>query len=108
MEELEKGLKKLKGFATHRKNNIYQPVPPKLPGNKPPTKEYTWREPWLQLQRMALLVSMGGEALGPEKARCPNVGECQDREAGVGGLVSRGGEDGIGVSAGETGEGHNI
>jgi hypothetical protein len=21
-----------------------------LPGTKPPTKEYTWRDPWLQLQ----------------------------------------------------------
>jgi hypothetical protein len=28
---------------------------------------------------------MGEEALGPGKARCPNVGECQDREMGVGG-----------------------
>ena len=32
----------------------------------------------------------GEEAIGPVKARCPNVGECQDREVGVGGLVSRG------------------
>jgi hypothetical protein len=24
-----------------------QPVPPELPGTKPPTKEYTWRDPWL-------------------------------------------------------------
>jgi hypothetical protein len=32
---------------------------------------------------------MGGEALGPVKARCPSVGKCQDREAGVRGLVSR-------------------
>ena len=35
-----------------------QPVPPKLPGTKPPTKEYIWRVPWFQLnmqQRMALL-----------------------------------------------------
>jgi hypothetical protein len=31
-----------------------------------------------------------GEALGPMKAQCPNSGECQDREAAVGGLVSRG------------------
>jgi hypothetical protein len=30
------------------------------------------------------------------KARCFNVGECQGGEAGVGGLVSRGKEDGIG------------
>ena len=49
MEELEKGLKELKGFATHRKNNnTNQPDPPELPEIKPLTKEYTWRDPWLQ------------------------------------------------------------
>jgi hypothetical protein len=31
---------------------------------------------------------MRGEALGPVKAQCPSVGECQYREVGVGGLVS--------------------
>jgi hypothetical protein len=34
-----------------------QPVPPELPGTKPPNKECTWRDPWIQLhmlQRMAL------------------------------------------------------
>ena len=41
--------------------------------------------------------SMGGEALGPVKVLCPSIGECQDREAGVSGLVSSGGwGDGIG------------
>ena len=39
---------------------------------------------------------MGGEILGPVKAQCPRVGECQGQEAGVGGLVSMGSEDGIG------------
>jgi hypothetical protein len=34
---------------------------------------------------------VGGEVLGPVKARCPSVGECQGREVGVGGLVSGGG-----------------
>jgi hypothetical protein len=34
---------------------------------------------------------MGGEALGPVKARCPSVGECRGQKVGVGGLV-RGGE----------------
>jgi hypothetical protein len=43
MEELEKGLKELNGFATHCKNNINQPDLPELPGTKSPTKEYTWR-----------------------------------------------------------------
>jgi hypothetical protein len=34
--------------------------------------------------------SMGGEALGPEKAQCSSEGESQDREVGVGRLVSKG------------------
>jgi hypothetical protein len=37
---------------------------------------------------------MGGEALGLVKG--PTVGECQNRESGVGGLVSSGRGDGIG------------
>jgi hypothetical protein len=32
---------------------------------------------------------MRGEALDPVKVQCPNIGECQDQEAGLGGLVSR-------------------
>ena len=31
---------------------------------------------------------MGGGDLGPVKARCPSVGECQNREVGVVGWVS--------------------
>ena len=27
-----------------------QPEPPEFPGTKPPTKDYTWRDPWLQPQ----------------------------------------------------------
>jgi hypothetical protein len=50
VEELEKASKELKGFVDHRKNNnMDQPVPPELPGTKPPIKKYTWRDPWLQL-----------------------------------------------------------
>jgi hypothetical protein len=49
---------------------------------------------------------MGGAALGPVKVICPSVGECQDREAGVGGLVSRGRWDRIGFfSEGKPGKG---
>jgi hypothetical protein len=33
---------------------------------------------------------MRGEALGPVKVLCPSIGECQDQEVGVGGLVSSG------------------
>ena len=47
MEELEKGLKELKGFGSP-KNNINQPDDPELPGTKPPAKEYTWSDLWLQ------------------------------------------------------------
>jgi hypothetical protein len=36
-------------------------------------------------------VAEGG--LVPMKVQCPNIGECQDREAGLGGLVSRGSGD---------------
>jgi hypothetical protein len=36
------------------------------------------------------------KALGPVKALCPSVGECQGQEAGVGELVSRGRREGIG------------
>ena len=39
---------------------------------------------------------VGSERRGPVKAQCFSVGECQDREAGVGGLMSRGRGDGIG------------
>ena len=50
MVDLEKGPKEVKRFAAHRRNNnMYQSVLPELPGTKPPTKEYTWRDPWLQL-----------------------------------------------------------
>jgi hypothetical protein len=44
IEELEKGLKKFStnptGRTTISTNQI--PPPPKLPGTKPSTKEYTW------------------------------------------------------------------
>jgi hypothetical protein len=39
---------------------------------------------------------MGGENLGLVKGQCPSIGECQDREAGVVGLLSRKKEDEIG------------
>jgi hypothetical protein len=39
---------------------------------------------------------MGGEALGPVKALCPSLGECQGQEVGVGGWVEEQGE-GVGI-----------
>jgi hypothetical protein len=48
VKELEKGPKEQKGLvALRRNNNMNQPVPLELPGTKPPTKEYTWRDLWL-------------------------------------------------------------
>ena len=40
------------GVCNHigRTNTIEKPdPPPELPGTKPPSKDYTWRDPWLQL-----------------------------------------------------------
>jgi hypothetical protein len=46
MVELEKGLKELKGFASHRKNkNVNQLDLLEYSGTKPLTKEYTLRMP---------------------------------------------------------------
>jgi hypothetical protein len=48
---------------------------------------------------------MGGEALGPGRAQCPSVGECQDREVRVGRLLSRVRGNGIGGFWGGTRKG---
>jgi hypothetical protein len=50
---------------------------------------------------------MGGEALGPVKALCPSVRECQDREVGEDGFMSRG-RVWDGIFRGETKKGDNI
>jgi len=52
VEELEKELKELKGFATPQEEQQYKPTTyplPELPVIKPTTNEYTWTDPWLQL-----------------------------------------------------------
>jgi hypothetical protein len=45
---------------------------------------------------------MREEALGPVKAQCPSIRECQDREAGVDVLVAREREDEMGEGRRET------
>ena len=45
------------------------------------------------------------EALGFLRAQCPSVGECQYREAGVGGLVNRGRRNEIEVFGEQTRKG---
>jgi hypothetical protein len=51
---------------------------------------------------------MGAVALGPVKAQCPSVGECQDQEAGVVGWGTQGGGGDRGDFRGETRNGDNI
>jgi hypothetical protein len=35
-------------------------TPAELPGTKSPTKEYTWKDPWLQLQQRMTLLGING------------------------------------------------
>jgi hypothetical protein len=50
MEKLAEGLKELKEFSSPiGGKNMNQPDSLELPGTKPPTKEYTWMDPCLQL-----------------------------------------------------------
>jgi hypothetical protein len=51
MEETEEGLKELKGFATPPEEHHYHSTRPfqRSQELRPPTKEYPWSEPWLQL-----------------------------------------------------------
>jgi hypothetical protein len=88
-------------LQSHRKNNnMNQPAPPELPGTKSPAKGYTHGGTYVSTcicsRGWPCGTSMREEALGLVKAWCPSVGECQDREAGVGALVSRGRGDGTG------------
>jgi hypothetical protein len=47
------------------------------------------RQPNSALIRWPSQPSVGGVALGLSKIICPNTGECQGQEVGVGGLGSR-------------------
>jgi hypothetical protein len=50
MEKLGEELEELKWFVTPQEKQQYQPSRPlELPRTKPSTKEYTWRDVWLQL-----------------------------------------------------------
>ena len=102
LKELEKGLKELKWFATHRKNNTKQAdLKSSQVLNHQPKSTHggTHGSSCICSRGWPCWASMGEEALGP--ALCPSVGECKGREAGVGWWVgehshrSRGRKDGI-------------
>jgi hypothetical protein len=81
MEELEKGLKELKGFATSQEEQQYQPTrslhclssqglnyqPKSMHGG-------THGSSCICSRGWPCQISMGGEVLGPVKARCPSIG----------------------------------
>ena len=52
--------------------------------------------------------SVGGEALGPVKAPCPNAGKCHGQEVGEGGLVSRLSGEETGCFGGKTSNADDI
>jgi hypothetical protein len=85
----------------HRRNdNINQPDPPELPGTKPPTKEYTWKDPWLQPQQRIALSGINGRRVPwsyeGSILQCRGMPGTTLIEAG-GGAVS-GGETGNGIT----------
>jgi hypothetical protein len=50
MEESGEGLKELKGYSIPDEEKVTNQLDfSELPETKPSTKEYTWRDPWLQL-----------------------------------------------------------
>ena len=88
----------------HRKNNIINQ--PEIPGTKPPSKEYTWSDPWLQLhllQRMALL-GISGQRGSWSCEDLMSSEDWQGREVGVGGWVNTLIEGGGGCGRGLRGE----
>jgi hypothetical protein len=96
--------RELASSAIHLRINhkgILKPVPPKLPGTKPPIKENTQRD---SRGGSSCICSRGwpswssteGETLGPVKVLCPRVGECLGQEERVGGLGSKGRAERIG------------
>jgi hypothetical protein len=52
MEELKKGQKEFKGFATPQEEQQYQHTRPcRASRDKPPIKEYTWTSLWFHLHK---------------------------------------------------------
>jgi hypothetical protein len=112
MEELEKGTNELKELTAPQDEQQYEPTSTPQNGQglnhqQNSTHGGTHDSSCTCSRGWPFQTWMGGEALGPVKAWCPSVGECQDREAKVGGLLSRGRGDGIGeFRSGSEGRGY--
>jgi hypothetical protein len=89
MEELEKGLKELRGFAAPWGEQECKPArppgaPPGLVHQPKNTHGGTDGSGSICGRGWPCWTSVGGVALGPESL-CPSVGECQGIKTGVGG-----------------------
>jgi hypothetical protein len=99
LEELEKGPKKLKGFAAPYEEQQYEltSTPQSSQGlNHQPKSTHAGAHGsnYICNRGWPSRVTVGGEFLGPVMALCPSVGECQGQEEGVGWLVNRAREEG--------------
>ena len=82
MKELEKVPKELKGSATLKEEQQYELT----------SSPQSCVSSCICSREWSSWPSMGGKALDLPNIICPNIGECQGQEAGVGGLGSRTGE----------------
>ena len=89
VKELEKGLKDYEEVCNPiGRTTIWTNQTPKSSQNLPPTKERTYGAThgfsWICSRGWCCLASVKGEVLGPVKAWCYSVEECQGKEVGVG------------------------
>jgi len=85
LEELEQGLKELKGLAPHKNNNANQPELPGTIDHYPKTIHgLTYGSSLICSRGWPCWAPMEEEALGPAKAGIPSVGEYQVGEEGGG------------------------
>ena len=87
MEELEKGLKELRGFATPwgKATLSTGQTPWSSRGLDPQPKSTHRQDLWFQPHMWSCWASVGKATLGTEGVQCPSEGECQGRKTGVGG-----------------------
>jgi hypothetical protein len=101
VEEIEKGPKELKGFATPLEEEQYEltSILQSSQGlNHQPKSTYggTHGFSCICSRGWSCWLSIEGEDLDPVKALCLSIGECQGQKVGVYVLVSRGSREGIG------------